>query len=185
MQIAILAGGNSSRFGRDKALETYAGQSMLKHIAAEALQTGLPVAVIGREKPENWSLPEISFLPDDEQDLGPIGGLITALSHANGPVMLCACDMPLLTVDAMRWLLEQEREPAHDGIVTITDRGLEPLFSIYAESVLPKARARVAHQRLSLHGLIEFADFQNAIALPWIAEQLKNVNTPGDLPPQR
>lgn len=75
---AVLAGGQSRRFGSDKALAMVAGRPLIAH-ALDALRVQTDdVVVCGR----NW--PGVRSLDDRPgPGLGPLGGLYAALLHAD------------------------------------------------------------------------------------------------------
>lgn len=182
MTVAIFAGGESRRMGTDKAALRFGGVSLLERAARAALSAGLPVLVAGRERPEGWQTPGVGFAPDAAPGRGPLGGLETALRYAATPVLAVACDMPLLTPDALVWLRDQAvAGMGEHGLAVLQDGQWEPLFSVYTPLCLPLVESRLAAGRLSLHGLIEAGDFARADAPAWVAPQLVNVNTPEDL----
>lgn len=112
---------------------------------------------------------------------GPLSGLCTALHLSAAPVLALACDMPLLTPQALRWLLAQAGHAAAHGVVTTREGQPEPLFSLYLPACLPLAQERLRAGQRSLRGLIEAGDFYRVAAPPDIAACLANVNTPADL----
>ncbi|WP_447931801.1 molybdenum cofactor guanylyltransferase [Sphingopyxis fribergensis] len=69
---AVLAGGQSSRFGSDKALAMLGGRSLLDHAAAALRPHCDAVVVVGRGEIVDWPRP----------DMGPLGGIAGALIHA-------------------------------------------------------------------------------------------------------
>lgn len=86
---AMLAGGASSRFGADKSLALVGGGSQT---AGKPLAEIAFVALAGVGAKRIWSvggdvarLSEIGFfaMADDYPDQGPLGGIVTALRHAN------------------------------------------------------------------------------------------------------
>lgn len=177
--LAILAGGGSTRMGRDKALLDTDQGPLLARLAAIGLHCDLPVLVVGRTRPASWPLPEVAFVVDDEPGQGPLGGLATALSHAN-PVLLIACDLAALTTRALTWLVRttQQQQRLIDGLVTERDGLIEPLFSCYTGHCLPLAKQHLRSGQRALHRLIADGEFRH-VALPtplWPA--LANVNTP-------
>ena len=178
--LAILAGGGSTRMGRDKALLDDGHGPLLARLAALGLHCDLPVLVVGRLRPAGWPLPEVAFLPDERPDQGPLGGLVTALAHAS-PVLLIACDLAALTAEALKWLVRTSAEqPLHDGVVSERDGLIEPLFACYTARCLVTARQRLVSGQRALHRLIADGEFRR-VALPaslWPA--LVNVNTPED-----
>ena len=106
---AILAGGQSRRMGRDKANIIWQGETLLARTARIAQEAGCTVQIVGREQPEDWPLPEVSFVSDASPSQGPLGGLATALETSHEAVLLLACDLPLLRVDVLHWLMDQEQ----------------------------------------------------------------------------
>ena len=179
LTIAILAGGQSRRMGTDKAALEIGGRTLLERTARLALAANPSVLVVGRARPDDWPLAEVEFVEDAEAGLGPAGGLATALRSARTSVLALACDLPLLTEDALHWLIAQaEAKFGPSGLVTVNGGQKEPLFSVYDPACLPLIEARLAAHRRSLHGVIEAGAFAFAEAPDWVAAQLANVNTP-------
>ncbi|WP_432769621.1 MAG: molybdenum cofactor guanylyltransferase [Sphingopyxis sp.] len=71
---AVLAGGRSRRFGSDKALAMLDGRSLLDHALAALAPHCDAVVVVGRGEIADWP----------RADLGPLGGIAGALTHAAG-----------------------------------------------------------------------------------------------------
>ena len=179
LTIAVLAGGQSRRMGTDKAALEIRGMTLLERTARLALTVDLPVLIVGRACPELWPLPEVTFIEDAEPGLGPLGGLAAALNYTQTSVLALACDLPLLTEDALRWLIAQAgAQFGPSGLVTVNGGQKEPLFAVYDLTCLPLIEARLAAGRRSLHGVIEAGTFAVAEAPEWVSVQLANVNTP-------
>jgi molybdopterin-guanine dinucleotide biosynthesis protein A len=173
--VAIMAGGQSRRMGRDKAELELGGQTLLERAIDAAHTVSDTVLVIGR----TGSRDDVRWLEDDEPGLGPIGGLKTALGHLGRPAVLVACDMPLLDAEAMRWLIDEfERDAGEHGLAATRDGQLEPLFSVYTPAVLPLVDAQIEKGRRSLRRLIEAGEFGRVEAPADVASKLVNVNTP-------
>lgn len=182
--IAVLAGGESRRMGQDKAALVWQGRPLLERIVQAARQVVPLVLVAGRPQPPDWAVPDAPFLPDALPGEGPLRGLESALAFAApAAVLTVACDMPLLSPDALRWLIAQAclASPGMDGLAVRNKGQWEPLFSIYFARCLPRVRERLALGQRSLHRLIETGSFASADAPPWVCAQLVNVNTPADL----
>ncbi len=165
--------------GTDKAALQIGGMTLLERTARLALAVNPAVLVIGRVCPHGWPLPEVKFAEDAEAGLGPAGGLATALRQTQRSVLALACDLPLLTEEALRWIAAQAKSRCGpSGLVTANGKQWEPLFSIYLPACLPLIEARLAEGRRSLQGLIEAGEFAFVQAPEWLAVQLANVNTP-------
>lgn len=164
--------------GTDKAVLMVGGETLLTRTARIAEEAGLSVVIIGRARPDVWTLNTVTFLPDDVPGLGPLGALTTMLRRSSEPILALACDLPRLDADALRWLAAQT--PGPHGLAVLQDGEAEPLFSVYTPDCLPIAESRLADGRLSLRGLIKAADFTRVDAPAWVAARLVNINTPED-----
>jgi molybdenum cofactor guanylyltransferase len=176
LTIAIMAGGRSRRMGRDKALIPVGGVPMLERVARAALGTGLPVIVIGRERPADWPFDEVAFHLDRYPDTGPLGGLATALQVSGTSVLMLACDMPLVTTDAIGWLIKQGGMADGYGVVPSSGGRLEPLFAIYRISVLPRVASMFEQEIYALKGLINAVRFCQVEWPAWVQGECINVN---------
>lgn len=94
---AILAGGQATRFGSDKAMAVLDGRTLIAHAAAALRPVTDTVIVCGRA-PEPEGLAAIPDWP--MPGLGPLGGLCAALCyaarHGYGAVLSIGCDTPFL-----------------------------------------------------------------------------------------
>lgn len=182
LTIAIMAGGRSRRMGRDKAMIPVGGVPMLERVARAALGAGLPVIVVGRQPPDGWPLDAVSFHPDHYPDTGPLGGLATALEVSGTSVLLLACDMPLITTEAIRWLIGQW-DGSGEGVVAMNEGRMEPLFAVYGALLLPHIVSLSATREYSMNLLIgkKRRGFTKVdLPLP-VREGVVNVNSEEDL----
>ena len=89
---AILAGGQSRRFGSDKAEAVFEGKKLLDHVAEALRPQCAELVIAGRQWP---GLTSVADIPD--AGLGPLAGLAGALDYAerNGfdAVLSCGCDL--------------------------------------------------------------------------------------------
>ena len=181
VSIAVLAGGQSRRMGRDKAQIELDGATLLERIAYVANVVAAAI-VVGREQPADFEFDRIPFIEDREPGLGPIGGLQTALLHFETPVVLVGCDMPLLDPEALQWLVERFAESnAPHGLTCIRDREFEPLFSVYRPACLERIDTMIANGQRALHRLIQDGDFDEVDVPASVARHLLNINTPDEL----
>ena len=75
----ILAGGESSRFGENKALETIAGESLIQRVIERLMPISSQIIITGSAwQPGFPSGPGIEYKPDLYPDKGPLGGIYTA-----------------------------------------------------------------------------------------------------------
>jgi molybdenum cofactor guanylyltransferase len=147
----LLAGGKSSRMGRDKALLELSGAPMIQRTAdlltMLVTKTTLVISSTQSNNPGdtnryfNFGLPTLA---DSWPSFGPLGGIATALATAQSKwCLILACDMPFLTKEWLAFLLscsarsESEASQQIDAFIPETTRGLEPLCAIYRASCAP------------------------------------------------
>lgn len=180
--IAVLAGGRSRRMGRDKAMLPLAGERFLERVVRVLLPLGAPMVVAGRERPEEWAIEDVRFLPDAGEGDGPLRGIATALRAVGGDVLVVACDMPMLDAETVAWLIGIADEAMeNDGVAVLRGGRLEPLFSLYRHRLLTLIEERIAAGDLSLHGVIDAARFRRVELPERLAGRLRNVNTEEEL----
>jgi molybdopterin-guanine dinucleotide biosynthesis protein A len=170
----ILAGGRSTRMGRDKALLDWNGRSLLDHMMNLAGTVANPVHVVGRPP-----------LPDRMPGLGPLSGIAMGLevtfTDAN---LFLAVDLPLLTKDFLIYLRVRLQDSSHPIIACKIESGFPLCLGIW-RPMLPEIQRCLEARQLSVHGLIESSSteiiseadlkhegFDSAI--------FKNLNTPAD-----
>ena len=128
----VLAGGKSTRMGRDKAALEFDGQPLVER-CADVLRQCFPEVIVVRE--------------DDMPCVGPIGGLLTALRRAP-EVFVVACDMPFLDAALIREMAAQL-----DGYDAVAIPG-EPLHAAYSARIVPVIEAQIATSDYSLRNLL-------------------------------
>ena len=180
LSAVVLAGGKSSRFGRDKAEMEFSGQRVLDglmEILGEFPFQKLAV-VSARGQERDWPEP-ILALQDDQEDLGPMGGIAAALRHLPGGILVTACDMPLVSGALIEWLLGNYDAHA-DAVIPRHHGGIEPLLGIYEKSFLLPLDEAIQAGRYALHFILEEANVRFVdVPEPFQAE-FANVNTPED-----
>ncbi|WP_036536088.1 molybdenum cofactor guanylyltransferase [Neosynechococcus sphagnicola] len=201
LQALILAGGQSSRMGEDKALLPIQGQPLLQRICQVALQCTSEVAVI-----TPWPNRYHAILPPTCEVIletplvatfspqGPLVALAQGLVHlqrCQSPadwVLLLACDLPNLSAAALQaWAatLATTSPPAIACLPRQYQRW-EPLCGFYRPHCLPNLQAFITQGGRSFQ---RWLAQQPVEALPWGDDQsplsehrrlLFNCNTPED-----
>ena len=150
IHVAVLAGGQSRRMGRDKALLPLGDQTLIERVLAAARPLAYPGLIIG--DPAAYSHLGWPVLPDDHPGRGPLGGLYTALSTIAAPVLLLACDLPFLTSAFLRYLVS--RRGPHQAVVPHTAAGLQPLCALYEPSCMAAVEAAMQADQLGMRRLL-------------------------------
>lgn len=185
---AVLAGGRSQRMGVDKTLLPFDGEPLVARVADIAAQvcSGVMVVTNRPEAVADIGLPaSVSILTDEVAYQGPLGGLVTALTHAEEEwVLALAADMPWLEPKVIRALWD-----ARDGaqvVLPTSEKGPEPLLALYHTSVLPEARRVLESGRRRLVAILPKVKTVE-VSLDTLRRvdpglrSLVNVNTPEEL----
>lgn len=180
----ILAGGTSSRMGRDKALLEIGGVPLLARTARLLEPLVAAVTVIGPT--ERYTPLGLHVVPDDTSGLGPLAGMVTALriSRSEWNVMV-GCDLPNLTAAWLEWLITCALASPADALVPETARGLEPLSAIYRARCAPRLAAALAAGVRKVTDAVAALAIERLTPSQWAAiapgELLfRNMNTPED-----
>lgn len=144
----VLAGGRSSRFGRDKALLELGGETLL--VRAVRTLSGLAGEVLVLGPVERAAqAPGVRAIPDERPGDGPLPALATALREMRGERMIAvATDMPLLNPALLRHLLD--RSSGYDVTVPRVGGRTQQLHAVYARSCLPAVEAQLARDDLKI-----------------------------------
>jgi len=152
----IMAGGTSSRFGRDKALVEIDGKPMLARMIE--LMRGLTTRVKTVGPAKKYAEFGVEMVADRWPGEGPLGGIITALLDAVsapaqrearrqpgvtslprasrgqellGWCLIVSCDMPFLTSDWLTYLAERAAKSSAQAVLPWSAQGAEPLCACY------------------------------------------------------
>jgi molybdenum cofactor guanylyltransferase len=107
----ILAGGQSSRMGTDKALLEFGGRPLIAHAVGILTAAGLPVFIAGAPAQARQALAaHAPVIADDQPGLGPLAGVCAALASSSAEFLVfLPVDVPLLPPSLITYLLRRAR----------------------------------------------------------------------------
>lgn len=149
----VLAGGNSTRMGQDKANLPLHGRTLLQHVA-EAMRPIFPAVIVSVRAPRpEIDLPQVC---DDPAHSGPLAGLAAGLSRAATPwVFAVACDMPFISPALIECLARQRTDDVQ-AVVPVVHGQPQPLAAFYAHSCRADLDALLqSHSKHSLRALLD------------------------------
>jgi molybdopterin-guanine dinucleotide biosynthesis protein A len=182
----VLAGGRSTRMGRDKATLPWGDGDLLSTVLA-ALAPVCARLVVVSNVPRAIALAEVTVVGDRYRGCGPLAGIHAGLLTAGaGYSFVAACDMPCLRGDAVAYMAAAAA--GYDAAVPFVDGHFNPLHAVYHHRCLPAIEALLASGRyrvVDFYGQVrlrrvereELARFDAGLGM------LRNVNSPEDLPP--
>lgn len=191
----VLAGGRSTRFGRDKLAARLGDGTLLdRAVAALAAMCTDVTLVIAQDGPEP-AMPgrpgaPLRIVRDAEPDRGPVQGLAAGLEAAPNPVVLVVGgDMPSLVAPVLRLLAAEVAAGASAAVLEESGRR-RPLPAAFERARgLVAAREALGRGRGSLASLAAVLDALDAVVVPEAAwrpedpggESLRDVDRPEDL----
>jgi len=184
----ILAGGQSSRMGQDKALVHWQGVPLLQRVCEATVQCCDRVAILS-PWPERYQSvlagdDRYQWLLETRTGEGPMVGLIQGLETVSTPwVLLLACDLPLLDPGVLaQWGGQLSTLPETTlAMVPWQHDSWEPLCGFYRRSSLPALTAFVEDGRRSFQIWLSQVSVAKIPLDDTTAQMLWNCNTPADL----
>ena len=189
--VIILAGGQSRRMGRNKALLRLAPDepTLIEQVVAQVQPLG-PVLLV-TNTPEDYTFVRLPMVPDALPGTGALGGLYSGLQAAPAPYNLTvACDMPFLAPALLAYLAAQP----HDYDVLIprwhepgaAKPQLETLLAIYSRACVPAIAAHLAAADLRMISFfpdvrVRYVDEPELRLVDPLLASFRNLNTPAEL----
>lgn len=185
----VLAGGRSTRFGRDKLVEPVDGRPLLDHAIDAVRSVATDVIVVTSPEASLRTPSGVEVVRDASAFEGPLAGLATgfgALDPAVEPVIVVGGDMPTLVTAVLERLLDgvERREAA----VLADEDGPRPLpMAIQRSRGAPVTQRLLDQGERRLRALLVELDVEVVLPTAWRAidpdgASLRDVDVPGDLP---
>jgi molybdopterin-guanine dinucleotide biosynthesis protein A len=182
---AVLAGGRSLRFGKNKAFQKLRGKRFVD-LAIESLRPFCDPVMVVVDVIEPYLDTGVMLAQDIIQRQGPLGGIYTALLFSPAEwVFVKATDMPFL-VPGLACLIIDAKE-GFDAVVPKLNDYYDPLLAVYNRRCLPAiARELEEPDRRQVKGFYRKIRIRTVPEIEWRkvdpdALSFKNVNTPSDL----
>ncbi|WP_109485366.1 molybdenum cofactor guanylyltransferase [Occallatibacter savannae] len=139
----VLAGGRSSRMGRDKALIEVASKPLVEHAIQILRGAGLESRIAGATSDLSTFAPLVPDLPD-ESGLGPLAGICAALEACTSLAVFLPVDLPLIPPSLIQYLVHHATV-TNSTVTVVSVAGFVQTFPAVA------SRAALASLRTSLH----------------------------------
>jgi len=177
----LLAGGKSTRMGRDKAWLDFEGELLWRRQLNTLLGLSPEQLMIAGPPREEWSGYEV--IADIMANAGPLAGVAGALRRcATSHLVVLAIDLPNVAADFLRALLVECT--AKQGIVPRSSAGFEPLAAVYPAGCAALAMHLLGRGEYSMQQFVQLAIAQEQMCPREIApnesELFLNLNTPAD-----
>jgi molybdenum cofactor guanylyltransferase len=182
----VLAGGQSTRMGKDKAALSLNGRTLLETALTAARGVAVVDDVFVLGSPELYSA-YAPAIADVFPGCGPLGGIHAALRQTKTEFnLMIAVDTPFLSAELLQYLAE--RALASRVVVTAPEINAypQPLCAVYSRAFLPIAERALQAGAFKIVPLfpqegtllIGEAELKQ---VAFTAEMFENLNTPEDL----
>ncbi|RCW42019.1 molybdenum cofactor guanylyltransferase [Halanaerobium sp. MA284_MarDTE_T2] len=153
----LLAGGESSRYGENKALLSFKNKPLIEYVYNKLDSHFDNVIIIGPPKTYSF-IAGAEIREDIIKNKGPLGGLYTGLYYSSTEYnFLAGCDMPFLDDDYFSFLekkLQKELvQNKYEILVSEYNGYLEPLAAIYSKNLLDKIKASLFSSELKIKSI--------------------------------
>lgn len=186
----ILAGGRSSRLGREKLAEVIAGKSLIERAISRISSLSQEILIVISQKQARSSLPSYAYpeaktVVDLYPETGSLIGIYTGLVHSSNFLnLVVACDMPFLNLKLLRYMVKIA--PGFDVVIPRIGDQVEPLHTLYSKNCMGPMENLIKQDNLKITG------FFDSVKVRYVGEEeldrfdperlsFFNINTEADL----
>jgi len=167
--------------GRDKSTLPFDGVPLAVRVANELKRVAYPVLTVGPEA--GTGLYEVDDLGEGPLVAFVAGASALAVRGHAGPILLVACDLPLIDATLLRYLVSQIGD--FDAAVPVVAERPQPLCAVYAERAATLAAKLAARGERAMRSLLDVCAVRALPEREWdhIAPPsvLLDVDTPDDV----
>ena len=155
----ILAGGRSSRLGREKLAEVIAGKSLIERAISRLSALSPEILIVISQKQARSSLPSYTYpeaktVVDLYPETGSLIGIYTGLVHSSNFLnLVVACDMPFLNLDLLRYMVEIG--PGFDVVIPRIGDEMEPIHAVYSKNCIKPMEDLIKQGNLKVTGFFD------------------------------
>ena len=134
----ILAGGDSKRFGENKALFEFEGMSLIERMLKLIRPLVSSVSIVTKHDSGYQHL-DVNILVDNHAIQTPLAGILRGLEDTDDWGLFLACDLPNMNSGIISRLLNSlndsyEKEGVKAVVAVTSDNELQPLVACYHKS---------------------------------------------------
>lgn len=172
----ILAGGKSTRMGRDKGLLLYEGKPMIQYVidAVNPITTDI-IIVSNQQGYEKFGYP---IIEDEVKDCGPLAGIVAGLKNVqNEAALVLSCDVPFIKPELLQQLIDSEG----DVVFAKHNDKIEPLVAKYGVHCTPILETALTNGTRKVLDAFDFVEVGYLDIPKEYVKFVKNMNSPEDL----
>ena len=179
----MLAGGASSRMGKDKGLCEFKGKSLV-YYAIEALLPICDTIIISSNNTEDYQKFGFDVVVDQHKNIGPIGGIYSSLHKSiTQHNLILSCDTPFVNTQLLKHIIQN----IDNYDIVVPEHGdsyIEPLAGYYSSAIkntLLQSIKKEDYKLMNLFSKVKFKSIKVDSIHGFSNKLFKNLNTPNDL----
>jgi molybdenum cofactor guanylyltransferase len=152
----VLAGGKSTRLGRNKLLEVIGNKTLFERVIDTLLLFNSEIIMVTSVQSSlllSHEYPQVREVKDIYPEKGSLGGIYTGLSasktHYN---LVVASDMPFLNIRLLRYMIDISK--GFDLVVFNQDDRPELLHAVYSRNCLAPMKTLLEQNKLRIIGIL-------------------------------
>jgi molybdenum cofactor guanylyltransferase len=151
----VLAGGQSTRMGQDKALLRFAGQPLIAHAISILNDAGLSAFIAGARMPLDSFAPVVA---DPAPDLGPLSGVCAALASISARhAVFLSIDQPFVPPSLLRFLLHHAHITSQAVTISAISGFNQTFPAVIDRAALPALQAELDAGRYGCFSALQAA----------------------------
>jgi len=150
----ILCGGKSSRMGFDKCMIKVKGKFLIEIIGEKLSRIFENIVLVTNDLEKIKGL-KYEGIVDEIPGLGPVGAIYTALKSSKSKyVFVTACDMPIIDLDYIEYMMGIIKNQDVDGVVSRKASHIEPLYAFYSVNLIDTFEDQIKNNNLRIFDVI-------------------------------
>ena len=175
--LIILAGGKSSRMGRDKALLKFKNKTFVE-IIYDNLKDICSEVIISSNNPK-VKIAGVKTVEDDIKDIGPMGGLFTCLKLSKTELsIVVSVDTPFVTKKTISKIALHS--DGYDITFVKQNNKAHPLIGIYRKNIIELLKSEIDSEKYKVMQMIKKSNHQIITINDNFKDEFFNINTPED-----
>ncbi len=185
----VLAGGRSTRLGRNKVVEKIGNQSLIERVISRLSDLKSDIIIVAAKEssmPQLTNFHRLKQVNDIYPGRGSLGGIYTGLTTSETNYnLVVACDMPFLNLDLLRYMISNAE--GYEAVIPKSNYDvLEPLHAVYSKHCIPAIESLIKKDRFSILELyplikVKYLEYSEVERLDPQHLSFFNINTEEDL----
>ena len=184
ISIAILAGGESKRFGSDKVFANFRGMPLIKHLIWRFREHTDDLFIVSRfDQPDRLQTVDIPIVYDSFPERTIMGAIIDALQASkNEWTFVIAVDLPLINWSIVQWMASNTLTNNQISfVIPELVNGSQPLCAFYKKECIELLRKKLDLNQQRMRSICDESNCFNLSIPSKLQWQFLNMNTLEDL----